>query len=146
MKLGNSRIEGRDLSIYMDHDLLASPKPDQATDESPWNGLDHMELIYVDRVHIDLPAGGLFSKQTTPQISMNAAPAHVELKCRGAFHFDFHRSLATLSSKVELRHIVEASMPDTFQSDRLLLHFEWSTGLASTNASQPTKQWMLDRI
>lgn len=146
MELGNSTVEGRDLSIFLDHDLLATTSEETAPQESPFSGLDHLELIYVDRVHIDLPNGGLFNKQAT------TSRAYATVSCGGAFHFDFHQSLATLNSDVVLRHIVEGYAPDTFHSHRLDLHFQFKANPQKSpvaNTTSPTlesDEWSIDRI
>ncbi|HUP79235.1 MAG TPA: hypothetical protein VM260_11835, partial [Pirellula sp.] len=58
IQLGNSIVDGRDLSIHMDKDLLTADQPGVRND-SPFNGLDRLELTYVDRVLIGLEHGGL---------------------------------------------------------------------------------------
>ncbi len=152
MKIGRSHIDGRDLSIYLDQDLLSSKIVSRDQPESPLNGLDHLELIYVDRVHIDLPDDGLFAERSPGRVSVHPPrPAQAEVHCDGAFHFNFHESLATLMNKVELRHLVEGLPPDTFQSDQIYLHFRWakpSNVSSSSSESSPTNtdDWSIDRI
>ncbi len=136
MKIGRSFVDGRDLSIYLEQDLLSSKAAPSNQPESPLNELDNLDLIYVDRVHIDLPDDGLFAERSPSKMSVHPPrKAHAEVHCDGAFHFDFHDSVATLSSKVELRHLVDGLPPDTFQSDRLDLHFRVSAD-----------DWSIDRM
>ncbi len=138
--------KGESLSIFLDHDLLSTTAIEPVPHESPFNGLDHLELIYVDRVHIDLPNGGLFNKQAVQ------AKAHATVSCEGAFHFDFHQSLASLNTNVVLNHFVVGFTPDTFHSNRLDLHFDWTAKAKSPSTSKndsvglPTHDWTIDRI
>ncbi len=158
MRIGRSYVEGRDLSILLDQDLLSSKQSNASESDSPFKGLDTLELIYVDRVHIDLPSGGLFGERLASDAAQsNLSPAHAEVRCRGSFRFEFHQSNATLLSKVELRHLVEGMQPDTFESDRLDLHFAWkdvkksSSPLASSASigsgnEKAVREWTIDRI
>lgn len=147
MRIGRSYVEGRDLTILLDQDLLSSKQANSAETDSPFKGLDTLELIYVDRVHIDLPPGGLFGERLASEaIQPNTAPAHAEVRCRGSFRFEFHQSNATLLSKVELRHLVEGMKPDTFESDRLDLHFAWKDAKPSAQHPTATREWTIDRI
>jgi hypothetical protein len=146
MRIGRSYIEGRDLSIFLDQDLLSSEASTSGEVDSPFKGLDHLELIYVDRVHIDLPDGGLFAGQSSPTQHMSVGkPAHAEVSCRSAFQFDFHQSMARLASKVELRHMVEGMSPDTFNCDRLDLRFNWKKP-SSNVESTSNQEWTIDQI
>ncbi len=86
MRLGRSRVEGRDL-----FHLSRSRSPflecfEHRCQDSPFNGLDHLELIYVDRVHIDLPENGLFADRANGMHSVQPPrPAHARVRCDGAF-------------------------------------------------------------
>ncbi len=125
MKIGRSRIEGRDLSIHLDNSLLATGDKLGPKEESPFEGLDFLELIYVDRVDIDLPPGGMFGNSQKDNPAIASSTARAEVLCDNAFRFDFHRSQATLSGNVRLRHMVTGLPEDIFQSETLNLHFKW---------------------
>jgi hypothetical protein len=125
MKIGRSRIEGRDLSIHLDNSLLATGDKPGPKEEAPFEGLDFLELIYVDRVDIDLPPGGMFGNSQTDELERANMTARAEVLCDNAFRFDFHRSQATLSGNVRLRHMVTGLPEDIFQSETLNLHFKW---------------------
>ncbi len=152
MKIGQSHVQGKDLSIYLDQDLLSSKDQAPEQTESPVNGLDRLELIYVEKVHIDLPDDGLFAEKTAGRTRVQPPrPAHAAVNCEGAFEFDFHQSLATLSKNVALRHQVEGLPQDTFQCDRLTLHFRWlktsANAVPSTSPALPNgNEWSIDRI
>ena len=126
MKIGRSRIEGRDLSIHLDNTLLSPGDRATNKESSPFEGLDFLELIYVDRVDIDLPPGGLFNNTNDSIPKASKLSAKAEVLCENAFRFDFHNSLATLSGNVRLRHIVAGLPEDLFKSDLLNLHFKWA--------------------
>jgi hypothetical protein len=147
MRLGRSYVEGRDLSIYLDQDLLSSKQPVSNEKDSPFSGLDNLELVYVDKVHIDLPDGGLFAERLADTNSAKGrGKAYAEAKCRGSFQFFFHESMARLSSKVELKHVLE-EFPDSdrFESDRLDLHFAWKPA-AGSHPDPANRDWSIDRI
>ncbi len=147
MRLGRSYVEGRDLSIYLDQDLLSSKEPVSNEKDSPFNGLDNLELVYVDKVHIDLPDGGLFAERLADSKNVSGrGKAYAQAKCRGSFQFFFHESMARLSSKVELKHVVEDfPIPDTFESDRLDLHFGWKQAVGA-QLDPTNRDWSIDRI
>jgi len=126
MKIGRSRIEGRDLSIHLDNNLLATGDRSATKEALPFEGLDFLELIYVDRVEIDLPPGGLFNNVDEATQKNSNLAAKAEVLCDNAFRFDFHRSQATLSGNVRLRHMVAGLPEDLFQSETLNLHFKWA--------------------
>ncbi len=145
MQIGNSNIEGRDLTIFMDQDILASNTTKTATTNTPFAGLDSLELFYVDRVELDLKNGGLWpSKQVD---NMDQRKALAKISCRGSFKFQFHQSQAQLKNDVRMEHIVEGLPTDTFNCDELLMNVGWSDG----NSKQPTSpsnsgKWKIDRL
>jgi hypothetical protein len=148
MNLGRSYVEGKDLSIYLDQDLLSANDPSTNEKNSPFAGLDNLELVYVDKVHIDLPDGGLFSEGLSDPANVTGrGKAHAEAKCRGSFQFFFHESMARLSSRVELKHVLENfPIPDTFESDRLDLYFGWKESGGGTGGAAANRDWSIDRI
>ncbi|MDZ4851270.1 MAG: hypothetical protein SGI77_18430 [Pirellulaceae bacterium] len=152
MKIGSSYVEGRDLSIYLDQDLLSSKDQGSDSNESAFNGLDRLELIYVDRVHIDLPDNGLFAERTPGAMGVTPPkPAFAEVHCEGAFRFEFHQAIASLSTNVQLRHQVEGMPQDNFLCDGLDLHFvngnKSKKPTVSGNPSLPDQSdWTIDRI
>ena len=61
MKLGGSTVQGRYLSIFMDQDLLSeSTAGATSKSQSPFAGLDYLQLFYVDQVQLELQNGGLW--------------------------------------------------------------------------------------
>jgi hypothetical protein len=119
MRIGNSYIEGRYLSIYMDRDLLSEQPASAPPDPSPFPGLDYLELFYVDRVDMSLPAGGLWPSQQND--NSRQRPASASLRCGGTFGFQFHQLLATLKNGVHMEHRVEGLPVDTFDCHELKL-------------------------
>ncbi|MFM8570385.1 MAG: hypothetical protein ACKOAU_02195, partial [Pirellula sp.] len=66
MKLGGSIVQGRYLSIFMDQDLLSESSPGTPTKtDSPFAGLDYLQLFYVDQVQLELQNGGLWPTDPT---------------------------------------------------------------------------------
>ncbi len=150
MKLGNSYVEGRYLSIYMDRDLLSEETPQESADSSPFSGLDFLELFYVDRVEMALRPGGLWPSRKTESQGMRAAQA--TLKCGGTFVFQFHQSQATLKNGVHMEHRVEGMPVDTFDCNELKLTLGWPDNKsAPTVAASPavpadSNKWRVDRL
>lgn len=147
MKLGNSRIEGRLLAIHLDKDLLTSDETKQGP-ESPFNGLDFLELFYVDRVMVELDQGGLWPSDQIPDI--RSRPAFASLKCGGSFKFDFHQSQAILQNGVHMEHIVQGLVPDTFDCNELRLNVSWAGNPTDTTKANSlhstTSNWKIERL
>ncbi|MEQ1826269.1 MAG: hypothetical protein ABL921_09990 [Pirellula sp.] len=151
MMIGNSRIDGRELLIQLDRDLLTS-EPDALKDDSPFNGLDFLQLFYVDRVQIALNNGGLWPSKDDAEASQRRA--HATLKCGGSFVFQFHQSKAIVQNDVHMEHHVEGMPIDTFDCQELQLQIGWnhsqSTRLSSSGASAAlatgSSNWKVDRL
>ena len=147
MKLGNSRIEGRMLAIYLDKDLLTSDEPNKER-KTPFNGLDYLDLFYVDRVKVELDPGGLWPSDQIPDI--RSRPAYATLKCKGSFKFEFHQSQAILQNGVHMEHLVQGLPPDTFDCHELRLNVGWvGSPNTKTNAGSlqsSTSNWKVERL
>lgn len=155
MKLGGSYVEGRYLSIFMDQDLLAESAATSVPEsQSPFNGLDYLQLFYVDRVHMQLQPGGLWPREEQTETARR--PAFAKLDCRGRFLFQFHQSQATFLDGVRMEHHVEGLPVDTFDCNELKISVGWpetsSTLAANTASAQPgssdaeKNQWRLNRL
>lgn len=146
MKLGDSYVEGRYLSIFMDQDLLAENTASTVpAAESPFHGLDYLQLFYVDRVHMALQPGGLWPKQGDPEAAIR--PAFAKLDCRGRFMFQFHQSQATFLDGVHMEHHVQGLPVDTFDCNELKLTVGWPDSENRSVADRETKnQWKLNRL
>ncbi len=146
MRIGNSYIEGRYLSIYMDRDLLSEQPASAPPDPSPFPGLDYLELFYVDRVDMSLPAGGLWPSQQND--NSRQRPASASLRCGGTFGFQFHQLLATLKNGVHMEHRVEGLPVDTFDCHELKL----TLGVPSPSEKKDIDpaasdgKWKIDRL
>ena len=116
MQMGNSLVEGSDLRIFLDKDLLTSTQP-KSQSSSSFNGLNKLELTYVDRVRIGLEPGGLLPRKDIPDIAQR--PAYATLTCGGAFEFQFTSSKAVLKKGVHMEHIVQGLPIDTFDCHEL---------------------------
>jgi hypothetical protein len=146
MQIGNSQIEGRYLSIYLDRDLLSEQPPTTASDPSPFPGLDYLELFYVDRVDMALPQGGLWPSQNFADSRQR--PASAKLRCGGTFSFQFHQSVATLKNGVHMEHQVEGLPVDTFDCHELKLNLgvPGSEGRSDPHSNIGPAQWRIDRL
>ncbi len=147
MKLGNSRIEGRMLAIYLDKDLLTSDESNKER-HTPFNGLDYLDLFYVDRVRIELDPGGLWPSEKIPDI--RSRPAYATLKCKGSFKFEFHQSQAILQNGVHMEHLVQGLPPDTFDCHELRLNVGWdgspNTKTQASSLQSSTSNWKVERL
>ena len=146
IQMGNSVVDGRDLVIHLDKDLLIAEQPG-ASNDSPFNGLDRLELTYVDRVHIGLNPGGLWPRKDIPDIANRSA--YATLKCGGSFGFSFHQSEATLKKGVHMEHIVQGLPIDTFDCDEMQLQVGWQgkQEVASATPVGPSdSNWKVERL
>jgi hypothetical protein len=147
MRLGESRIEGRYLSIFMDQDLLAEAAPAASGRESdtPFTGLDYLQLFYVDRVRLELQDGGLWPEDGAKGGGLR--PAFASLDCRGRFQFQFHQAQATFMDGVHMEHVVEGKPIDTFDCNELRLTVGWRKGKGSASAEETQDgAWKLQRL
>ena len=143
--LGNSIVEGSFLRIFLEKDLLANEQPGSKTN-SPFNGLEKLELTYVDRVFIGLEPGGLLPRKDIPDIAQR--PSHATLTCGGSFEFQFHLSQATLRKGVHMEHVVQGLPVDTFDCNELQMQVGWQ-GKSSTNATASDaagSNWKIERL
>ncbi|MGM0486174.1 MAG: hypothetical protein ACQESR_05365 [Planctomycetota bacterium] len=133
---GSSRGSGRVLSITLD------PNDERAPDDSNASlirGIETLELVHVDGLHLDFPGEGLFGDAPSqsddsprPQSrSHTESPSTtaVDVTCRGPLKFDFQASVATLQEHVDVVHANPSGNDDQLHCDRLRIHF---------NAREPT--------
>ncbi len=147
MRLGESRIEGRYLSIFMDQDLLAEAAPAASGRESetPFAGLDYLQLFYVDRVRLELQDGGLWPEDGAKGGGLR--PAFASLDCRGRFQFQFHQAQATFMDGVHMEHVVEGKPVDTFDCNELRLTVGWRKESESGSEGKYSDgAWKLQRL
>lgn len=150
MQIGNSAIEGRDLAIRLDQELLTDSNDSASKIDTPFNGLDSLELIYVDRVQIGLSSGGLWPSDEVPNARNRSA--YATLQCGGSFVFQFHQSQAIFKNGVHMEHVVEGLPVDTFDCNELKLQVGWA-GKATPSATNQTAQsgsnsadWTVERV
>jgi len=146
LQLGNSIVEGRYLQIFLDKDLLTAEQPN-LRNKSPFNGLDSLELTYVERVYIGLEPGGLWPRKDIPDISKRAA--HATLNCGGSFKFQFHQSQATLKRGVHMEHRVDGLPVDTFDCEELNMFVGWKgkqTPEPSSRTNTSGSNWTVERL
>ncbi|MCU0713071.1 MAG: hypothetical protein MUC43_13500 [Pirellula sp.] len=117
MRMGDSVIDGRHLTILLAQKLLSQDTTKK--EKRPFEGLESMELFYVDQVHVGLKPGGLWPNKETKNAPLR--PAHAILKCGGRFEFKFHQREAVLYGGVRMEHIVQGAPIDTFDCEELHL-------------------------
>lgn len=117
MEMGNSLLKGRFLTINLAQKILGAAPP--AGVKSPFQGLDNLELNYVDQVEIGLKDGGLWPSKEDPQALTRKAKATLE--CQGRFTFNFAQSEAILRGNVRMHHRVDGLPPDQFECEELRL-------------------------
>lgn len=151
IRLGDSYFDGRDLSIFLDQGLLGS-QPTSTASETPFDGLDRLEMAVVNRMHIDLPGGGFWtpknpgptnslSEQARTVENSQKLPAVLEVTCGGALQFDFHASIASLGGGVITKHRVQGQPVDQFDADQIRLHFLWHDP-----SENDQKKWSVGQI
>jgi hypothetical protein len=126
IQLGESQIEGRELLIELDKELLSEPADTGGASSSPFQGFKSLSLQYLDRAWIRLPDGGLLgSAASHPTADPRAAflpPAHLSIGCKRVFQYNFLRNVATMDGGVTIEHHVEGMRPDRFSCDQLAIH------------------------
>lgn len=148
MQMGDSLIEGHFLTINLEQKLLSAEEPAPPGPKTPFDGLESMELTYVDRVRIGLKNGGLWPSEKVKDA--DSRPAHAILKCGGRFTFNFRQSEAMLRGGVHMEHRVEGLPIDTFDCEDLTMQigFHESAGQPATPSTEPRKPspWKLDKL
>lgn len=117
MRMGDSVIDGRHLTILLAQKLLSQDTGPK--EKRPFEGLESMELFYVDQVHVGLKPGGLWPTKESQHQELR--PAHAVLKCGGRFEFKFHQREAVLYGGVRMEHVVQGLPIDTFDCEELHL-------------------------
>jgi hypothetical protein len=145
MQMGNSIVEGSDLRIFLDKDLLTTAQPRSQTTSS-FNGLNKLELTYVDRVQIGLEPGGLLPRKDIPDIAQRSA--YATLACGGAFEFQFPSSLAILKKGVHMEHIVQGLPIDTFDCHELQITVggQDKPTFAQGTPATASSNWRVERL
>ncbi|MFN7840837.1 MAG: hypothetical protein ACK5YR_11830 [Pirellula sp.] len=148
MQMGDSVIDGRHLTILLAQKLLSQ---DSAKKEKrPFEGLESMELFYVDQVHVGLQPGGLWPSKESQNNELR--PAHAILKCGGRFEFKFHQREAVLYGGVRMEHIVQGLPNDTFDCEELHLRvgFQSPSNSSSNNVTDQSKNkgspWTIEEL
>jgi hypothetical protein len=150
VEIGQSIVDGRGLNIFLDQDLLGEQATGPAS-KTPFEGLDRLELNVVERAYVNLPNGGLWTPEKasvessqTPMTTEVKLPAELDVQCKGAFQFDFHSSIATMTGGVVAEHTVQGHPADEFVADHLRLHFDW--GLQPDAIASEDEKWSIGRI
>lgn len=122
-RFGRSFGSGRDLTIRL---------ADNPASSTPRGSLRKLELTHVDKVHLELPADGLFAKSpgsadnpardTSPQ-RPGLAETPVEVTCAGPLQFDFVDHRLTFEDQVELARIHANGLRDLLQCKLLTIRF-----------------------
>nr|MCU0716283.1 hypothetical protein [Pirellula sp.] len=146
MQMGDSLIEGHFLTINLEQKLLSAEEPAPPGPKTPFDGLESMELTYVDRVRIGLKNGGLWPSDKVTDAE--ARPAHAILKCGGRFTFNFRQSEAMLRGGVQMEHRVEGLPVDTFDCEDLTLQIGFHETATQPPTPEPRKAspWKLDKL
>ncbi len=126
MNVGNSVFLGREFEFKSSTDILSNKPKVEDVRQGPFAGLDHLEIIYVNRVDLELLNGGMLRSQIAAKKPNSVIPpAHLQVQCKKSFHFDFQKMLATLNDRVVMQHWLPGYPTDNFQADRLDLQFSY---------------------
>ncbi len=146
MQMGNSLIEGHFLTINLEQRILSPESGVSPGRKSPFDGLESLELTYVDRVRVGLKNGGLWpSKKIENAHLLNA---YAVLKCGGRFTFNFPQSEATLRGGVDMEHHVEGLPVDTFACEELTLQVGFHNEQLQVDEQGARKRspWKLEKL
>lgn len=128
---GSSRGSGRLLTITLtSQDSAESEEAEQALVKN----IEMLELVHVDRLHLDFPGKGLlgdvFDKSEAANrrqgdLASNSKPQSnaVDVTCKGPFRFNFQTGIATLEDYVNVVRVNEGIEDDVLHCTRMLIHF-----------------------
>ena len=123
---------GRDLQItFESDDPLGSREPSSSAGRASMTaGVQLLELLQIDKILISTEDQTLVSKESPRVTSNDTGRADVrlrkvpiEVRCRGAFRFDFQQSLASLADDVRLVRRYPDGITDSLRCDLLEMHF-----------------------
>jgi hypothetical protein len=139
---------GRDLQItFQSSDPLGSrDSPKKGNSGEVAAGVQLLELLQIDKVLISLEDQTLTGRQSAPLANGTRPDADgpprqvpVEVRCRGAFRFDFQQSLATLVDDVRLVQRYPDGVTDSVKCDLLEMHFISSEQAVATASSETSE-------
>ncbi|MEO8496679.1 MAG: hypothetical protein ABI614_16545, partial [Planctomycetota bacterium] len=123
-RYGPNSGTGGDLSITMHPPAKAKESSDG---DSNLGRLKSFELVRVDKIELQIPAGSLSETPLggqTPPRPANAATTPVEIRCRGSLEFDFDERRLTLNDHVDVvRHNLDGPS-DQLNCQELRVHFD----------------------
>lgn len=141
MRMGKSQISGRDLSIYLDRSLMGTHNT-SLPEDSPFQGLDRMELVYLEKAEFEFPHGGLW----TPKGSKGKLPAKARVQSKGSFQFDFHSTTLHVSNEVSITHQIQGQPEDRFVCDDLRLRLGVPDAKAVSTDSRLAGGWTMEHL
>ncbi|MCA9245705.1 MAG: hypothetical protein KDA42_01290 [Planctomycetales bacterium] len=116
-RLGPNHGHGEELEIR-----IAANDNAQA-EATPLGNLQSVQLMHSVQMHIDLPQQGLLpGGEPRPQDDAQGAP--VEIACRGSFHFDLMKFIATFEDQVDVVRPVFEAESDQLTCEMLAIQFE----------------------
>lgn len=113
LEWGGLLLEGRNLTLR----LAAGGVIPTSSGVSPLSMLDNLELVYLDRLEIPVPAiekGGLAADSSLPD-------GRATLQCNGRITYDFAMNVLRLRDEVRMQHHPHAGETDSIQCDAITL-------------------------
>lgn len=147
-RFGPHHGAGRDLTVFLepeenpdDDDDLPEGENKESSADSVLRGVRFMELVHVDELELQAPAGkGLLGNESAASSASvtGAAPrtTPVEIACRGPFQFDFVNKVASFEDRVDVLRTSLDGPSDQLNCERLEIHL--GKVLAAPSAPRPS--------
>ncbi len=132
MRWGESRLEGRNLTIR----LAGGGDIPTSGGQSPLSILDSMELIYLDRLQLPVPAQGRMQRNSNASLP----PGIASIKCKGRVTFDFATDILKLRDSVRIEHKPHVGPSDRIECD--VVTIEFNNPLSSELPRQTADDWL----
>lgn len=138
MQWGKSVMEGRNLTIR----LAGGGAIPTTGGQSPLSILDSMELVYLDRLQIPVPARGRMQPAEPPRApdGTRTPDGLATIECKGRVTFDFATDLLRLRDEVRIRHQPHTGPADTIDCDAVTI--ELNNPLAPDLPRETTEDWL----
>ena len=138
LRYGGSFGSGRDLVIELAPDNTGTHT---ASSTAATGRLRSVELVRVDRFHLQPPKGGLLTKDFPVTDGADSADQNtpIEITCRGPFRFDAERQLASFEDQVDVVRVHSNGESEQLSCRLLEIHFTGQEPDSSSEEAIETK-------
>ncbi len=134
-EFGNSHGKGRNLGIELSHD---TPLDAINTDFSKINGIKELKLGFLQKMRIQAP-----SKKTSSNRMLSGQNSPLEIRCQGAFGFDFENQQANFFDRVVVKQLDDTGQ--SLQCEQLTLIFDSKVKDAARPMELPKSNKLTDQ-